>query len=176
MQAVREGGAEMKSAEACGRRDQRSEKVLKNGSWQTGWDVLRYPGCRESGDEQNTGSGSEFGKAFESLKKLEKRTWQRAEDVVDWINCAERLAWESKAVEKVWKNLKKVLDKRIRVWYNLKAAAKAAAVMTESFAQGLLEKVEKLRKKFLTNAWSYDKINKFERSESWVMNELHCTL
>jgi len=152
-------------------RDQRSiRKNRKNGSWQTGEDVLRYSSCCESGNEQNTGSEANLERAFESLKKLEKRTWQRAEDVVNWISCAERGLVVSgrkslKRNEKSsWQTASSVIQS--------KGCCESGADRGWELCQGF-EKVEKLRKKFLTNAWSCDKIKKFEANESELKTSLY---
>ena len=89
MQAVRKGGWIWARMRPAGR-DQRSainaEKwVLTNGRGCAKiLKLLRKRWPTEYRSEAN------LERVFESLKKLEKRTWQRAEDVVDWISCAER--------------------------------------------------------------------------------------
>lgn len=55
------------------------------------------------------------------LKKLGKSTWQKEKKVINIKAVSQERATQKKTFEK---NLKKVLDKRFWMWYNIKAARK----------------------------------------------------
>ena len=89
MQAVRKGGWIWARMRPAGR-DQRSAINAEK------WVLTNGRGCAKIFELPRKRLPTEYWseanleRAFESLKKLEKRTWQRAEDMVDWTSCAER--------------------------------------------------------------------------------------
>ena len=110
--------------------------------------------------------GNRKRQVLRNMKKPENFCWQEGECCGILLKLSLRGA--AVKLKSGLKRTKKVLDKRISVWYNKQAVSKETAIRKVWVLRELLQKPrKKVLKKFLTNETSSDIINKL-RMRSWA--------
>ena len=104
---------------------------------------------------------------FTNREKFEKIPWQCERDMVYYISC-QRGGDAEREAEKSQKTFAKPLDKRLKIWYNIKVSQKRPNGLKrpKRKSKRVRKKLKKLLQNLLTNASRYDIIYKSRVSDS----------